>query len=188
MRLMDIVNALSFKPLSELNSDEQLRILSLRNQKEIRRNMYTSHEISADEHSKWIERMKHDAVNRFFAVVLDGQIVGAISLNAISADHRRADWAYYIDGAQQGRGIGSALELKFLEYVFNETNIRKLNAEVFEFNEKVIALHKKFGFRQEGIRREHIRRDDEALDVCLIGITKAEWQAKRAELVEGSFK
>ena len=98
MRLTNIVSALSFKPLSELNRDEQLRILSLRNQKEIRQNMYTSHEISEDEHFKWIERITHDAVNRFFAVFLDGHIVGAISLNAISTAHKRADWAYYIDG------------------------------------------------------------------------------------------
>lgn len=188
MRLMDTVNALSFVPLADLNREGQLRILAIRNQPEIRHNMYTTHEIQEAEHFRWIDRLANDVTTQFFAVVSGDAVIGGISLNAISTTHRRADWAYYIDREQQGRGIGSALEFKFLDYAFGYANILKLNAEVFAFNEKVLSLHKKFGFQQEGARREHIRRDAESLDVILIGITKPEWQAARLGLTEKLFK
>lgn len=191
MRLMDVVEALRFESLIGMDRASQLHILSIRNQTAIRHNMYTSHEISESEHFRWIERLMHDASTHFFAVLLDNKIIGGVSLNAISKANQRADWAYYIDVESQGHGIGSALEFKFLDYVFGKLGIFKLNCEVFTFNERVISLHKRFGFVEEGIRRAHIhRRDgvfDDYLDVCLLGINQDEWRRTREVLKSKLF-
>jgi UDP-4-amino-4,6-dideoxy-N-acetyl-beta-L-altrosamine N-acetyltransferase len=187
MRLMDIVEALTFESIIGLDRDTQLQVLAIRNQPAIRHNMYTSHEIQESEHFAWIERLRKDSSTHFFAVFQAGRVIGGISLNAISKDNRRADWAYYIDVECQGHGVGSALEFKFLDYVFHHLNILKLNCEVFTFNERVISLHKKFGFQEEGLRRHHIRRGEEVLDICLLGITRDEWISTRQILKRRLF-
>lgn len=42
------------------------------------------------------------------------------------------------------------------DYVFNTLKLNKLCCEVFEFNRKVIEIHKKFGTEIEGILKQHI--------------------------------
>lgn len=182
--MMQTVQALSLTPIQELDRQGHLKILEMRNQPEVRKNMYTAHEISEAEHLRWIDSLTDKT--RFFAVLFDGVIVGGISLNAISHADRRADWAFYLDGSTQGKGIGSALEFKFLDYAFED--LQKLNCEVLDFNKPVIGLHKKFGFAEEGIRRRHIYRDGVYHDAHLLGITAEEWQERRLELTQGAFR
>jgi UDP-4-amino-4,6-dideoxy-N-acetyl-beta-L-altrosamine N-acetyltransferase len=183
--LLDTVETLSLHPITDLQESSQLKVLEIRNQPGVRNNMYTIHEISRQEHLQWIEKLKQTSSTRFFAVIFENEIIGGVSLNAINTEHGRADWAYYLSEAMQGKGIGSALEFKFLDFVFLENNFQKLNCEVLAFNDKVISLHNKFGFQQEGVRRNHILRDEKACDIVLLGITKDEWLQRRAALVSG---
>jgi len=37
-------------------------------------------------------------------------------------------------------------------------------------------LHKKFGFVEEGIRRKNVIKNNERIDVYLLGILKEEWK------------
>jgi UDP-4-amino-4,6-dideoxy-N-acetyl-beta-L-altrosamine N-acetyltransferase len=187
-RLMDIVDAIELKPFSDLSADESERILAIRNEPEVRQNMYTDHEIALAEHNAWVDRtIKRDDVE-MFAVVFDNEIVGAIGLTSIVQAQRRSEWAFYLSTSVQGRGLGSALEFKFLTWVFSDRALHKLNAEVLRFNEPVIALHKKFGFREEGVRRDHIFRNGEGIDAVLLGMTEAEWSEQSAVLRQRLFK
>lgn len=188
MGLIDTTRRLELKPLADWSDAEASAILSIRNQEAVRANMYRSHVISQEEHQSWIERLSGDDRTEFFAVYLDGGLVGGVSLSQIDADNGRAEWAFYLDGTVQGRGLGSALEFRFLDYVLVEKGLYKLNCEVLSFNEAVIRLHKKFGFVEEGIRREHISREGKRLDTTLLGITAGEWLQKRSELLKGAFR
>ena len=179
-------------PLADLAQDQRDQIRLIRNQDAVRANMYTTHEISSEEHAAWIERVLSTDATLFFGVMLNGVLVGGASLNAIAHPHQRADWAYYLDTNQQGRGLGAALEFRFLDHVFDQTPIQKLNCEVLDSNQAVIKMHKRFGFVEEGVRRNHILRQDSAgmlqrLDVHLLGITRQEWAAARAKLRQGVF-
>ena len=188
MKLMELVKAMELRPLHNLDREGQLSILAIRNQPAVRLNMYTSHLISEDEHARWVDRLAADTSVQFFAVMFRDEIIGGASLYAISAQNQRADWAYYLDETAQGKGFGAALEFRFLDYVFQHTDTLKLNCEVLGFNEAVISLHKKFGFVEEGVRREHIRRAEAVHNAHFLGITKAEWVIRRVELMRRLFK
>lgn len=187
-RLALLVEAIELKPFKDLSAAESERILAIRNEAEVRKNMYTDHEIGLDEHRIWMERTVDRADMEMFAVVLEGQIAGAVGLSAIVSQHARAEWAFYLSQDIQGKGLGSALEFKFLEWAFGERGLHKLNCEVLSFNTAVIGLHKKFGFHEEGVRREHIYRDDEWIDTVLLGITQQEWVDQSAAMRQRLFK
>lgn len=186
--MASIVFKIDLRPIGELPTDEQAKIVSIRNQPGVRKNMYNSYVISKEEHLAWLQRMSHAQDSRFFAVYFNNTLIGGVSLNAINRANRRADWAFYLDEATHGKGIGPALEFAFLDYAFATEGLAKLNCEVLSSNEAVVRLHKKFGFVQEGVRRRHIQRDGETFDVILLGITREEWEARRAELKEGAFR
>ena len=94
----------------------------------------------------------------------------------INQIHKHADWAFYLNpDFLTAKGLGTLMEFHFLNYVFSNFEIEKLNCEVLEINPSVIKLHKKFGFTEEGIRRNNIIKDNSRIDVHLLGILKEEW-------------
>lgn len=182
-RLLANLAALEFRPLGSLSKDEQLDLLAIRNHPDLRRHMMTAHEIGVEEHLAWIASMAGNERSEFFAAFVDGDMVGAVGASGISRVDRRADWGFYLHPDCQGRGLGIALGTKFLDHVF--TSLDKLNAEVIAFNAASLAMHRRLGFRDEGVRRHHIRRDGEVHDAILLGITADEWQDRREILTKG---
>jgi UDP-4-amino-4,6-dideoxy-N-acetyl-beta-L-altrosamine N-acetyltransferase len=170
---------LQFLDVATLDDERLMQVLAIRNQPGVRQNMYTDHVISAEEHLVWRDRLRTATDARFFAVVHDGDVVGGVGISALNRLHRRAEWAFYLSRSCQGRGIGSALERQFVTKAFDEFGIEKLNCEVIAFNGPVVRMHEKFGFRQEGIRRDHVIREGRKYDTVLLGITKDEWRARQ---------
>jgi UDP-4-amino-4,6-dideoxy-N-acetyl-beta-L-altrosamine N-acetyltransferase len=144
--------------------------------------MYTSHEISEQEHAKWLTSLQGNPRQQVFVVIKDEQALGVVSLNAINALQKTADWAFYLDVALQGKGLGSLVEFWMLDYAFNVAGLEKLNCEVLAMNAAVVKMHQKFGFEIEGVRRQNVVKDGVRVDVVLLGITKEEWQNKRPAL------
>ncbi|PMW96602.1 UDP-4-amino-4,6-dideoxy-N-acetyl-beta-L-altrosamine N-acetyltransferase [Pseudomonas sp. FW215-R2] len=173
---------MQFVPLTEANPAIQAHVRTLRNQEDVRKYMYTSHEISDQEHANWLTSLKGNSRQQVFVVLKDERAVGVVSLNAINTVQKTADWAFYLDVQLQGKGLGSVVEFWMLDYAFAEAGLEKLNCEVLASNPAVVKMHQKFGFELEGVRRQNILKDGERIDVVLLGITKDEWLSKRPAL------
>jgi len=160
----------AIKPISQMNVDQRLALLDIRNTPDVRRNMYDSHVIDQPSHLAWCDRMATCRTDHIFGVADADVIVGQFGLRAISWEDRRCDWAFFIAEGLRGRGLGGAIERTVLRHVFNDLGFQKLNCEVIEFNAAVIEMHKRFGFRVEGIRRQHVLRENKAFDVVCMGM------------------
>jgi phosphinothricin acetyltransferase len=83
-----------------------------------------------------------------------GQVLGWAALSPVS---KRAVYAgvaevsIYVAGAAQGRGIGRAL-LEALIEASEQAGVWTLQAGIFAINTPSIALHRRCGFREVGIR------------------------------------
>jgi UDP-4-amino-4,6-dideoxy-N-acetyl-beta-L-altrosamine N-acetyltransferase len=174
----------TLKALTACTLEQQTRLRDVRNQPGIRSSMYTDHEIGLNEHLAWISRLKSDKKQIVFAVLNEQQApVGVVSVNDLDTLHRKADWAFYLDENERG-GLGAALEFTLIDFVFGELKLEKLNCEVIETNEAVVRLHKKFGFVEEGFRRDNIEKNGRRIGVHFLGLTKADWLAHRAAVAE----
>lgn len=171
---------LEFVDITTLDQKGAMDVLRVRNEPSIRHNMYTDHIIQPDEHLGWIDRLAQSTSTVFFAVICEGNIIGGASLSELDQVHKRAAWAFFISKEYHGRGLGSALENQFIDFVFDNFDIEKLNCEVISFNKTVVEMHKKFGFVVEGERRDHVIRDDKKYNAILLGITKEEWHGRLA--------
>ncbi len=173
---------MQFLPLLDADAAVQARVRLLRNQPDVRKYMYTAHVISEAEHQAWLDSLRGNARQSVFVVIADEQPIGIVSLNAINATQKTADWAFYLDPQVQGKGFGSLVEFWLLDHAFDGAGLEKLNCEVLQSNTAVISMHEKFGFVIEGIRRQNILKDGKRLDVVMLGITQDEWKAKRPSL------
>jgi RimJ/RimL family protein N-acetyltransferase len=70
----------------------------------------------------------------------------------------------------RGRGVGSALMTAAIE-CSREQGLHKLGLAVFPHNEQAIAVYRKFGFVEEGLRVKHLRRaNGELWDALEMGL------------------
>ena len=158
----------------------------VRNQLSVRKSMYTEHEIALDEHFAWIKRLESDKKQIVFIVLVDEEVSGIVSVNALDVLHKKSDWAFYLDENARG-GLGAALEFRLLNFVFDELKLEKLNCEVIETNSAVVKMHKKFGFLEEGLRRSNVEKNGSRVGVYFLGITKDEWLNNR-DIISEKYK
>lgn len=173
------VEQVSFAPLLEQGPAAIERIRELRNAPGVRKHMYSDHLIAPAEHAAWIASLHGNATQQHWVILYDGNIEGLVSLQAIKARQKSADWAFYLSPEMQGKGVGGVVEFKLLDLAFGQAGLEKLNCEVLASNPAVIEMHKKFGFQLEGTRRANVIKDGQRIDVALLGILPQEWQQQR---------
>ena len=173
------LSSVEFGPLLEQPPDVIEHIRNLRNSPGVRMHMYTDHEISFDEHARWLERLRQSTHDRVMVIRHEGAVEGLVGLHAIDKRQRSAEWAFYLSDAMQGKGVGSVVEFKLLDLAFGEVALEKLNCEVLASNTRVVDMHRKFGFAVEGVRRRNVIKDGQREDVVLLGLLSDEWREAR---------
>ena len=174
---MDDVN---FVPIKK----EDLELIRIwRNSPEVGKYMYTEDKISTEQQILWFEKINKEETSRYWIIEYQKRKLGLVSLTNIDFRNGKCFWGFYLgDSSVRGKGIGVKIEFKLIEYVFEELKLNKLYGEVFSFNEKVIQMHEKFGFRREGYFRQHIKKSDRFWDVVSIGLLKTEWDQIKSSL------
>lgn len=176
--------AIRFVPLLDQDPDTRMKLLAVRNEESVRRAMFTDHVISEDEHQQWLKGLQTDRSRRIWVIMGEsGNVIGQVSLARLDRRHLTSDWAFFLSASERG-GLGFAVEYAFLNFVFDELGLAKLNCEVVEGNDVVVKLHGKFDFRQEGLRRSQLVKDGRRIGVHLLGLTREDWAAARSRIAE----
>jgi len=158
--------------------DDLCLMLCWRNAPEVRRHMYTRHEISLAEHQAWWERTKARPDQRYFMYEFQGSPQGVIGFTALDPVNQNASWAFYA-APDASRGTGSRMEFLALDFAFGELRLHKLYCEVLASNPAVVRLHQKFGFQTEGVFRQQHHYESAFIDVHRLGILADEWKKGR---------
>lgn len=160
-------------PLKE-NDIELVR--EWRNSPEVSQYMYTDDFITKDQQEKWLDKINQEENSRYWIVKYEDQKIGLASITDIDRRNNKCFWGFYLGNTEiRGKGIGAKIEYNVLKIVFDEMKLNKLCGEVFSFNEKVVKMHEKFGFRREGYLRNHIFKNNKYHDVIVIGLLNSEW-------------
>ena len=171
-------------PLKPLTTDYLELILPWRNAPAVRRAMYSHHEISLPEHQAWFARAQEDPSREWYLYHdIAGEPQGVVYFTDIDRQQKTAFWGFYAKpGAAMGMGL--RMELEAVDLAFSEFKFHKLNCEVLADNPKVVNLHKKVGFTEEGHFREQHENGSERVDVIRLGLLATEWPEHRERLQE----
>lgn len=158
-----------------MTSDDLELVLGWRNHEEVRRYMYTQHEISFSEHASWFERVSQES-SRHLLIFEDSAIpLGFINIHQI-ARGGVADWGFYTEPSAP-KGTGRKLGQAALEYAFTYVGLHKICGQALIFNERSIKFHLRLGFQQEGIQREQHFDGQKYHNVLCFGLLASEWQS-----------
>ena len=109
-----------------------------------------------------------------FAITLDGEGVGSISLMDIQSDHRRVELGYWIGKPFWGNGYATEAVKAVIAFAFEELNLLRVHAWHMTRNPASGRVMEKCGMVREGVMRQHIQKWGEMHDVVLYGIVKTE--------------
>jgi hypothetical protein len=170
--------------LRKITDDDLEMVMHWRSLPEVTKYMYTDPKLTPELQRQWFLRISasdRDAV--WIIELLEGtNPVGLVSLSDIERAHRRCAWAYYFGKSSvKGTALAKTIECNIYDYVFDVLQFNKLWCEVFSFNDRVVALHERFGSRIEGVLRQHIWKNGQFHDVVRMGILRDEWHGLRSK-------
>jgi len=157
-------------------------ILELRNHAEIRRYMFTQHEISIEEHTSWFEGASQNPALDLLVLELDGQCCGFVQFKETNF-RGVVDWGFYV-ALDAPKGTGRKLGLAALSHAFKKENLHKICGQALLWNKPSISFHKSLGFTQEGVLRSQHFDGAAYHDLICFGMLKSEWIAN--ELLTGT--
>lgn len=171
----------SLRPMAE---DDLERVLAWRNHPDVRRWMYTTHEIGMEEHRTWFAASAEDPRRHLLVYELDGEACGFVNVTVDTvADSAGASatWGFYL-APDAPRGSGRGLGRAAIDHAFEAMAISELRGEALASNANSIAFHRRLGFEPSGSTDlERREQDGEPVDVACFRLGREAWLARRQE-------
>lgn len=150
------------------------RVLAWRNHPDVRRYMYTQHEITLDEHQRWFERTLPDPKKHLLIFEVNHLPLGFVNFNE-TGNGGIADWGFYV-APDAPKGSGRQLGCAALSHAFTQLKLHKVCGQALAYNKRSISFHKTLGFQQEGTLRDQHFDGERYHNVICFGLLSHEWQ------------
>jgi ribosomal-protein-serine acetyltransferase len=142
------------------------------------------------EHTHSAEDTRHfiaGAVTQFYAnrgpntvILVQGVIAGAIGCHPIDWANRNCSIGYWVDHAQQGKGIITRCCRALLGYLFEELNLHRVVIQCGTGNLKSCAIPQRLDFTREGIARQAEWVNDRWVDLVVWSMLAQDWAAQKS--------
>jgi RimJ/RimL family protein N-acetyltransferase len=161
------------RPVEE--RDLQL-IVRWRNHPENRRFFFSPFLINPGGQKRWYEELLVDRNRILFMIdTVEGQTVGMLGLDKIDWRNQEAEFGLFLlDPEQRGLAFAEEAGDMLIDYAFQELNLHRLYAVVFDFNQGVINLAKFGGFQQEGVLRQAAFAGGKFHDKVIVSLLRGE--------------
>lgn len=108
-----------------------------------------------------------------FAITLNGECVGSISVTRGGNIHRRtAELGYYVAEPCWGMGLATAAVREICRYVFENSDILRIYAEPFSENAASRRVLEKAGFAHEGTLRSNAVKNGAVRDMEMYALLR----------------
>lgn len=134
-----------------------------------------------DEQVEFLRGLERDTAKIQLGIVPDGEegIVGVISLQSIDWINRNAEISMVIGEAKYRQLVYAQEALKLMiEHAFYTLNLHKVRVGYLEsLRDWGVFMKRRFGFQDEGCRREHVYKHSRYIDVYRLGLLRSEYKA-----------
>jgi len=154
-----------------------------RNRQHLRRWMpWTAHTHSAADIRSFVSRtLAQSEANQGpqVGIWVDGDFGGSIGCHPIDWANRSCSIGYWVDAAQQGKGIITRSCIVLLDYLFDELLLHRVEIRCGTGNTRSCAIPARLGFTREGVAREAEWVDDRWVDLVVWGMLEQDWRKRR---------
>lgn len=152
-------------------SDAELVVENVNDKKIYRHTLVIPYPYTLKDAKQWFRKVINNQRKKIpesvvFAIEIDRQAVGSISINKIKREHK-AEIGYWLGEKYQGKGIMTQAIKEITKYGFGELKLRRIYAQVFLFNKGSMRVLEKSGYEFEGVLKKEVKKDGKFLDCCI---------------------
>ena len=159
--------------LREMADTDLRMVLEWRNHLDVQKFMYTSDEISYEDHKNWFANSIRNPLVHLLIFEKDAVSLGFVNI-CKHPSGRTAEWGFYM-APKAPRGNGLLLGQTTLDYAFRNLKLHKLCGETFADNLASITFHEKLGFTREGLSQDQHFDGEHHRYVAYYGLLYDDW-------------
>lgn len=138
--------------------------------------------VSRYEQQKWFENTIQNKNNIRFIVETEGKSIGLATLTSIDWKNRKACHGIKLFSDNiKGKGYGTDTVMTIMKYAFEELQLNRLYGSILEYNTASRRLYEKCGWKEEGIERKSIFKNNQYHDEIVLGVLKEDYEEKKRE-------
>ncbi|WP_261303482.1 GNAT family N-acetyltransferase [Paenibacillus andongensis] len=133
--------------------------------------------LSRKQQQDYFDQVINNSTNLILAIIHkeDNAHIGNVGLHNMDAIHRFAEMGVIIGNKDYwGKKLGEEAIRLICEHGFNQLNLNRIELGVIHSHKSAIRLYEKLGFRHEGVKRNHIFKHGNYVDVVLMAMLKGE--------------
>ena len=161
--------------LREVSREDLDYLYEWRNADNVRSFMMNDDIIALDDHYSWFKSIEGDNRKKLMICLYEAKPIGSVQFT-IDVKNQTCEWGFYIGDLSSPPGSGSMMGILALDYAFRQLAVRKVCAQVLDFNVKSLSYHRKLGFEEEGLLKSQIARNGKFINVILFGLLKENWE------------
>jgi UDP-4-amino-4,6-dideoxy-N-acetyl-beta-L-altrosamine N-acetyltransferase len=139
---------LTFINYIQLSESDLLTILDYRNHITVRQMSHNNVDITIEEHFEFIEKLKTDDTDFYFAIKKNNKIIGSVSLTKCNFLNKNIFAGVFLDPKLIGTGLGVELEFESIRLAFVTFGIESATCLIFEDNNLSLSIIPKFKFKK----------------------------------------
>jgi RimJ/RimL family protein N-acetyltransferase len=131
--------------------------------------------IGREDQAAWFDSLGKDRSKAYLVFGRGSVSMGYVRIADIDWINRSMSVGGDLMKKYRGKGYGKAMYRLIFDLGFQKWNMNRLWLKVMSSNRVAIALYKGCGFETEGVEREAILRDGQAVDYILMSILRREY-------------
>jgi len=165
--------------LRELEIDDAACLTAIINNKKVWDNLddvpYPNTQKDSEDFIHFLSAQKDQKIA--FAICYESKVIGWIGVFRRENIRRlTGELGYYTAEEYWGRGITTEAIKQMCNHVFENTEVVRIFAEVFFFNEASCRVLEKASFLFEGLLQQNAIKNGQIIDMKLYAITKKRWK------------
>jgi len=103
------------------------------------------------------------------------QLIGAVGLREVDAEHSQAEMGFWIGVQSWGKGYATEAAGRVIRYAFEELRLNRVYAHHMLRNPASGRVLEKVGMKREGLLRQRVRKWGVFEDVVLLALLRQDW-------------
>lgn len=110
------------------------------------------------------------------AIVIDGQMAGAIGVHGISWSDESTSLGYWLAEEFQGRGVMTTAARAYTDHAFGGWRLNRVELRAAVNNTRSRMIAERLGFTREGVLREAEKVGERRHDLAVYSMLAADWR------------
>lgn len=133
------------------------------------------------QHHIWPTFLNEKPAQILFSFLLDGQCIGYGGLTYLNWENFRSEISFLVDPIRAENPILYSQDfVHFLNLLcqvsFVDLQLHRLMTETYAFRDSTLAVLEKYGFKKEGVLREHVYQNGQWIDSIIHGLLEKNWR------------